>query len=213
MRNIFPEHPLDMCTKLMDIETSLCKNSIQTSSPYIYASANISAGSSPCIIKEEAACCRVFSGARPWTGSLDEHRFAESSRRGTTALRRNLLPFHGALMGRASLCYYSVCEAACRRENWLSIDFFRMRANTGMLCSCKLSSWVSPKVPAVETRLLVISVISSTILSSSQLSRSENTCESAATRKVTTNSGDRCVWESWTESCRLVPDTFKTICF
>lgn len=136
--------------------------------------------------------------------------------RSTTALWRNLLPFHGALMGRASLCYYSVREAACRRENWLSIDFFRTRANTGMLCSCKLCSWVSPKVAAVETGLLVISVISSTILSNSQLSRSENTCESAATRKVTTNSGDRCVWESWTEggsvSCRLVLDTFKTIC-
>lgn len=55
MRNIFQEHPLDMCTKLLDTETSLCKNSIQTSSPYIYASVNISTGSSPCIIKEEAA--------------------------------------------------------------------------------------------------------------------------------------------------------------
>lgn len=65
--------------------------------------------------------------------------------RSTTALWRNLLPFLGALMGRASLCYYSVREAACRRENWLSIDFFRTRANTGMLCSCKLCSWVSPK--------------------------------------------------------------------
>lgn len=115
--------------------------------------------------------------------------------RSTTALWRNLLPFLGALMGRASLCYYSVREAACRRENWLSIDFFRTRANTGMLCSCKLCSWVSPKVAAVETGLLVISVISSTILSNSQLSRSENTCESAATWKVTTNSGDRCVCE------------------
>lgn len=137
--------------------------------------------------------------------------------RSTTALWRNLLPFLGALMGRASLCYYSVREAACRRENWLSIDFFRTRANTGMLCSCKLCSWVSPKGSRGGNRTfgdLCNFQHNSVQLPAEQ--KWKHLWECGYLESYNELRWQVCVWESWTEggsvSCRLVLDTFKTIC-
>ena len=79
-------------------------------------SSDISAGSSPCIIEEEAACCTTCESQSVfWLMAVNRITwFAESSRgvttRSSTALWRNLLPFHGALMGRASFCCNSVCR-------------------------------------------------------------------------------------------------------